>query len=109
MHFAVRAAPPGLAPSGLVRHGDGAVLGQVAVAAKSNEITAVPRLLAGRDLTGTVTTLDALLTQRAIAAQIRAQGGQYLMVVKANQPELHGAVDRLFAEPPPPAPSRLTR
>jgi predicted transposase YbfD/YdcC len=92
---------------GLVRHGDGAVLGQVAVAAKSNEITAVPRLLAGRDLTGTVTTLDALLTQRAIAAQIRAQGGHYLMVVKPNQPELYGAVDRLFAEPPPPAATDL--
>jgi predicted transposase YbfD/YdcC len=87
---------------GVVRHGDGAVLGQVAVAAKSNEITAVPRLLAGRDLTGTVTTLDALLTQRALAAQIRAQGGHYLMVAKPNQPELYGAVDRLFASPPPP-------
>jgi len=87
---------------GLVRHGDGAVLGQVAVAAKSNEITAVPRLLAERDLMGTVTTLDALLTQRAIAAQIRAQGGHYLMVVKPNQPELHRAIERLFREPPPP-------
>ncbi len=89
---------------GLVRHGDGAVLGQVAVAAKSNEITAVPRLLADRDLTGTVTTLDALLTQRGIAAQIRAQGGHDLMAVKPkpNQPELHQAIERLFREPPPP-------
>ena len=87
---------------GLVRHGDGAVLGQVAVAAKSNEITAVPRLLADRDLTGTVTTLDALLTQRSIANQIRAQGGHYLMMVKPNQPALHAAIDRLFAAPPPP-------
>src|SRR3712207_8330360 len=49
----------------LVRHGDGRVLGQVAVAHKSNEITAAPRLLAGRDLTGTVTTMDAQLAQRA--------------------------------------------
>jgi predicted transposase YbfD/YdcC len=88
---------------GLVRHGTGAVLGQVAIAAKGNEITAVPRLLAGRDLTGTVTTLDALLTQRGIAAQIRAQHGHYLMVVKPNQPELYGAIDRLFAAPPVPA------
>jgi len=87
---------------GLVRHGDGAVLGQVAVAAKSNEITAVPRVLAGRNLAGTVTTLDALLTQRALAEQIRAQGGHYLMVVKPNQPALYAAVDRLFAAPPPP-------
>lgn len=87
---------------GLVRHGDGAVLGQVAVAAKSNEITAVPRLLADRDLTGTVTTLDALLTQRAIAAQIRTQHGHYVMVVKPNQPALHAAIDALFSTPPLP-------
>ncbi len=45
------------------------------VADKSNELTASPRLLAGRDLRGTVTTMDALLTQRGLAAQIRRQGG----------------------------------
>jgi predicted transposase YbfD/YdcC len=87
---------------GLVRHADGAVLGQAAVPDKGNEITAAPRLLAGRDLTGTVTTMDAQLAQRALAAQIRAQGGHYLMVVKANQPDLHEPIDRLFADPPPP-------
>jgi len=86
----------------LVRHADGRVLGQVAVADKSNEITAAPPLLAGRELAGTVTTMDALLAQRALAAQIRAQGGHYLMVAKANQPDLHAAIDRLFAAPPPP-------
>ena len=89
----------------LVRHADGRVLGQVAVADKSNEITAAPRLLARRDLRGTVTTTDALLTQRELAGQIRAQGGHYLMVVKANQPELLAAVDRLYAAPPPPEPA----
>jgi predicted transposase YbfD/YdcC len=81
---------------GLVRHDDGRVLGQVAVAEKGNEITAAPRLLARRDLTGTVTTMDALLTQRALAQQIRAQGGHYLMVAKANQPELQAAIATLF-------------
>lgn len=86
---------------GLVRHADGVVLGQVAVADKSNEITAAPRLLAGRDLTGTVTTMDALLAQRGLAAQIRRQGGHYLMVVKANQRELQAAIALLFADPPP--------
>ena len=85
---------------GLVRHADGVVLGQVAVADKSNEITAAPRLLAGRDLTGTVTTMDALLAQRGLAAQIRRQGGHYLMVVKANQRELYAPIDLLFADPP---------
>jgi predicted transposase YbfD/YdcC len=81
----------------LVRHGDGCVLGQVAVDAKSNEITAVPRLLAGRDLTGAVVTMDALLTQRALAQQIRQQGGHYLLVVKENHPALYAAIDQVFS------------
>lgn len=59
----------------LVRHDTAYVLGQAAVDVKTNQITAVPDLLAGRDLTGTVTTMDALLTQRHIAEQILAQGG----------------------------------
>jgi predicted transposase YbfD/YdcC len=86
----------------LVRHDDARVLAQRAVADKSNEIAAAPRLLAGRNLRGQVLTMDALLTQRDLAAQIRAQGGHYLMVVKANQGELRAAIARLFAEPPPP-------
>ena len=59
------------------------------VRAKSNEITAVPVLLAGRALQKSVITVDAHLTQRTIADQILAQGGHYLMVVKENQPELY--------------------
>lgn len=59
----------------LVRHADGLVLAQRAVAAKSNEITVAPRLLAGRSLTGCVVTMDAQLTQRPLAAQVRQQGG----------------------------------
>lgn len=85
----------------LTRHTDGCVLGQVAVADKSNEITAIPRVLAGRDLTGTVITMDSLLTQRTIADQIHTQGGHYLMVVKDNQPALHRAIAQLFQDPPP--------
>lgn len=80
----------------LVRHDDARVLRQVAVAAKSNEITAVPRVLAGYDLTGAVVTMDALLTQRALARQIRRQGGHYLLVVKENQPALYAAIEQLF-------------
>ncbi len=86
----------------LVRHESGYVLGQVAVAHKSNEITAVPTLLAGRDLRGTVTTMDALLTQRNIAQQILDQGGHYLMIIKQNQPTLYWAAQLIFAEPPLP-------
>ena len=84
----------------LVRHESGSVLAQCQVADKTNEITAVPELLAGRDLTGTVTTMDALLTQRALAEQILRQGGHYLMVVKENQGSLYEALELLFREPP---------
>jgi predicted transposase YbfD/YdcC len=92
----------------LVRHDDGRVLGQVAVADKSNEITAAPRLLARQPLRGTVTTLDALLTQRALATQIVAQGGHYVMVVKANQPALLAAITACFADPTLPEPGDAT-
>ena len=60
---------------GLVRHDDGRVPRQVAVAAKRHEITAAPRLFARHTLRGTVTTMDALLTQRELASQSVAQGG----------------------------------
>jgi predicted transposase YbfD/YdcC len=84
---------------GLVRH-DGAVLAQTAVDDKANEIVAAPQLLAGRDLSGTVLTMDALLTQRTFAQQIRKQGGHYLMVAKNNQPAMAQAIATLFADPP---------
>jgi predicted transposase YbfD/YdcC len=83
----------------LTCHGSGVVLGQVAVDTKSNEIPAMPRLLAGRDLTRCVLTVDALHCQKALAEQVLAQGGHYLMSVKGNQPTLHEAVERLFATP----------
>lgn len=84
----------------LVQHASGLVLAETAVAEKSNEITAVPRLLAGRDLMGTVTTMDALHTQKTTAQQILDQGGHYLMVVKKNQPDLYHAIQLLFDQPP---------
>jgi predicted transposase YbfD/YdcC len=76
----------------LVRHAAGGVLGQVAVGAKTTAITAVPGLLAGRDLRGPVVTRDALLTQRARAAQVVAPGGHSLLVVKGTQPPRHEAL-----------------
>jgi predicted transposase YbfD/YdcC len=84
----------------LAGHGDGVVLGQERVDVKTNEITVVPKLLAGRDLRGIVVTMDALLAQRAIAQQILDQGGDYLMVVKQNQPQLWANIDLLFQSPP---------
>jgi predicted transposase YbfD/YdcC len=84
----------------LVQHGSGCVLTQVAIGAKQNEITAAPQLLGGRDLRGTVTTMDAMHTQAGFAQQILEQGGHYLMVVKKNQPELCDAIALLFDQPP---------
>lgn len=84
----------------LIRHDSGTVLGQRAVDRKSNEIKAVPPLRQEQDLRGTITTMDALLTQRAIAQQIVCAGGHYLMSVKANQRELCLATAELFTSPP---------
>ena len=84
----------------LVRHTSGVVLEQRAVEDKSNEIVAVPHLLQGKDLTGTVTTIDSLLTQRSIADQIRHTGRRYLMVVKHNHPQLWAAIAECFEDPP---------
>jgi predicted transposase YbfD/YdcC len=84
----------------LVQHGTGIALAQVETDTKSNEIPAAAQLLAGRDLTNTVTTSDALHTQRHLAQQILDQHGHYLMVVKENQPELYQAIALLFEQPP---------
>jgi predicted transposase YbfD/YdcC len=61
------------------------VLAQIATDAKSNEITAVPKLLRMLDLEGTIVTADALNCQRAIAAQIVEQQGDYALALKGNQ------------------------
>ena len=84
----------------LVQHGTGITLAQVETDAKSNEIPAAAQLLAGRDLTNSVTTTDALHTQRHLAQQILDQHGHYFMVVKENQPELYQSIALLFEQPP---------
>jgi predicted transposase YbfD/YdcC len=71
-------------------------LGQVAVADGSNEIAALPELLKVLDLKGALVTLDAAFCQKAVVAQIREQGGDYLVTVKGNQPTLHRAVVAAF-------------
>ena len=75
------------------------VLGQLAVDGKSNEITAVPPLLAMLALKGTIVTADALNCQRAIAQQVVEQGGDYVLALKGNQGTLHDDV-RLFLDDP---------
>ena len=64
------------------------ILGQVMTDAKSNEITAIPKLLALLDLHGALVTIDAMGCRKAIAQQIVDQGGHYLLTVKENQEHL---------------------
>lgn len=73
------------------------VLGQVAVDSKSNEITAVPKLLELLTLKGRIVTLDAMHCQRATAEAITAQGGDYALALKGNQGTLYDDV-RLYLE-----------
>lgn len=76
-------------------HTAGTVLGQVAVAVKSNEIPAVRDLLTGFDLHEVVVTVDAMHTQTETATAITAAGGDYVFTVKSNQPTLHSACKKL--------------
>jgi predicted transposase YbfD/YdcC len=71
-------------------------LGEVAVDGKSNEITAVPKLLELLELTGAVVTLDAMHCQKDTLAAIRAKGADYLVPVKDNQPKLCGFLLEAF-------------
>ena len=71
-------------------------VGQAKVDDKSNEVEAVPRLLAQLDLTDAVVTLDALGCQRAVAAQIRDKQGHYLLALKQNQKALFEEVVDAF-------------
>lgn len=70
----------------------GLSLGQVACADKSNEITAIPELLRLVNLEGTIITIDAMGTQKAIAAQIVDGKADFVLALKGNQETLHQAV-----------------
>jgi len=74
------------------------VLGQLATDCKSNEITAIPKLLAMLNLANTTVTIDAMGCQKEIAAQIVRQNAHYILAVKENQPTLHERVKRLMDE-----------
>lgn len=79
-------------------HARGVVLGQSAVAAKSNEIPAVRDLLASfdpADLHGSVITVDAMHTQTDTAKTITDAGAHYVFTVKGNQPKLYQALKKL--------------
>ena len=72
------------------------VLGQVKVGEKSNEITAIPKLLSRLDIADAVVTIDAMGCQKKIAKQIVQQGGDYVLSLKGNQGLLHEDVATYF-------------
>jgi len=74
------------------------VLGQVATDAKSNEITAIPRLLEWLKLEGCIVTIDAMGCQTKIAEQIIHQGGDYVLALKGNQETLAAEVEEAFID-----------
>ena len=67
-------------------------LGQVAVDAKSNEITAIPQLLELLDVQGALVTIDAMGCQKAIAKKVVDVGADYALAVKDNQPHLRADI-----------------
>jgi predicted transposase YbfD/YdcC len=74
------------------------VFAQVATDDKSNEIEAIPRLLALLDLQGAVVTLDAIGCQKEVAREVIEREGDYVLAVKQNQPQLHAKVKALLDE-----------
>jgi predicted transposase YbfD/YdcC len=81
------------------------VLGQEAVADKTNETTVIPilieRLAANDGLKGALISIDAIATNPAIATTIRDAQADYLLAVKANQPTLRCEIETFFADAPP--------
>jgi hypothetical protein len=84
----------------------GAVIGQLRVAPEANEITAALALLKSLPLDGAVVTGDAEFCQRSICRAVRDQGGDYLFMVKANQPGLMADIAVAFGDAFPPGAGR---
>lgn len=76
----------------------GLVLGQLACEEKSNEITAIPKLLEQLELKGCIVTIDAIGTQSEIAAAITNKGADYILSLKENQQNLYKDVKLYFEE-----------
>lgn len=68
------------------------LLGQMETDTKSNEITAIPKLLEMLDVKGCIVTIDAMGCQKTIAKEITRQGGDYVFSLKGNQESLHDEV-----------------
>lgn len=74
------------------------VLGQVKVNEKSNEITAIPKLLKVLELSGCIVTIDAIGCQKEIVKIITQQNADYVITLKKNQGHLYNEVEKLFQE-----------
>jgi predicted transposase YbfD/YdcC len=91
---------PGVHLLSALSHHVGLTLTQQAVEAKTNEITQVETVLRQLVLKDRVVTMDALLTQRHVAQAIVDEGGDYVMIVKGNQPQLRADIELVFTLPP---------
>lgn len=91
---------PGVHILSALAHDIGLTLAQQAVDDKTNEITAVATLLQQLVLQGRIVTMDALLTQKDVAETIVDAEGDYVMIVKDNQPTLRADIELVFQMPP---------
>ena len=91
---------PGVHLLSALSHHVGLTLAQQAVDDKTNEITQVETVLRQLVLKARVFTMDALLTQRHVAQTIVDEGGDYVMTVKENQPQLRADIELIFTLPP---------
>jgi predicted transposase YbfD/YdcC len=73
-------------------------LGQVIVDAKSNEITAIPKLLEILEISGCLVTIDAMGCQVEIAQKIVESKADYVLAVKGNQPTLYAGIEAYFLD-----------
>lgn len=78
--------------------GNHVVLGQVKTEEKSNEITAIPRLLDLLDIKGCIVTIDAMGCQKEIAAKIVEKGADYMLCLKGNHEKFHMEIQEYFKE-----------
>jgi predicted transposase YbfD/YdcC len=91
---------PGVHLLSVLSHRLGLTLAQQGVDDKTNEIKAIGTILEQIVLSGRILTMDALLTQRQVAQTIVDKGGDYVMIVKKNQPKLREEIELVFALPP---------
>jgi predicted transposase YbfD/YdcC len=91
---------PGTHLFSALAHHVGITLAQHAVDDKTNEITAIEHILHPLVLEGRIVTMDALLTQCHVAQTIVDKGGDYVMIVKENQPRLQADIALVFTLPP---------